>query len=89
MTADFNEALNWLKEDLTKSIESSLGVEMKPSKNAYHKPYPSTFDFMKAPNGWRVLDFQKINGNDSKSTIEHISMFLAQLVKLVLMISSL
>jgi len=34
---------------------------------------------MKAPDGWRVLDFQKFSGEDSKSTMEHISMFLAQL----------
>jgi len=34
---------------------------------------------MKAPNGWRVPDFQKFSGDDSKLTMEHISMFLAQL----------
>jgi hypothetical protein len=34
---------------------------------------------MKAPNGWRVPDFKKFSGDDSKSTIEHISMFHAQL----------
>jgi hypothetical protein len=34
---------------------------------------------MKAPDGWRVLDFQKFSGNDSKSTMEHVSTFLAQL----------
>ena len=56
-TTDFNEALNRLKVDLTKSIESSLGVQTKPSMNTYHKSYPSTFDFMKAPDGWRVPDF--------------------------------
>ena len=34
---------------------------------------------MKAPDGWRVPDFQKFSDDESKSTIEHISMFLAQL----------
>jgi hypothetical protein len=34
---------------------------------------------MKAPDSWRVPDFQKFSGNDSKSTTEHVSMFLAQL----------
>jgi hypothetical protein len=34
---------------------------------------------MKAPDGWRVPDFNKFSGDDSKSTMEHISMFLAQL----------
>ena len=43
------------------------------------KLYPSHFVFMRAPNGWRVPDFYKFSGDDSKSTMEHISMFLAQL----------
>jgi hypothetical protein len=76
--ADFNEALNWFKEDLTKSLEGSLGVQIKPSRNTYHKSYHSTYNFMKAPDGSRVPDFHKFSGDDSKSTMEHI-MFLAQL----------
>ena len=65
-TTDFNEALNQFKEDLSKSLESNLGVPIKPNRNTYHKPYPSTFDFMKAPDDWRVLDFYKFSGDDSK-----------------------
>jgi hypothetical protein len=34
---------------------------------------------MKTPGGWRVPDFQKFSGDDSKSTMEQVSMFLAQL----------
>jgi hypothetical protein len=34
---------------------------------------------MKAPDGWKVPNFNKFSGDDSKSTMEHISMFLAQL----------
>jgi hypothetical protein len=34
---------------------------------------------MKAPDGWKIPDFNKFSGDDSKSTMEHISMFLAQL----------
>jgi hypothetical protein len=34
---------------------------------------------MKAPNGWRIPDFNKFSGDDNKSTMEHISVFLAQL----------
>ena len=71
--------MNRFKDELAKSLESSLGVQLKSSRNTYQKPYPSTYDFMKAPDGWRVPDFQKFSGDDSKSTMEHISMFLAQL----------
>ena len=64
---------------MSKSLEESLGVQIKPSRNTNRKLYPSHFDFMKAPDGWRVPDFNKFSGDDSKSTMEHISMFLAQL----------
>jgi hypothetical protein len=39
---DFNEALTRFKEDLSRSLESSLGVQIKPNRNAYHKSYPSS-----------------------------------------------
>jgi hypothetical protein len=34
---------------------------------------------MKAPDGWRVPDFYKFSSDDSRSSMEHISMFLAQM----------
>jgi hypothetical protein len=77
--ADFNEAMNWFRDELSRSLESSLVVQIKPNRNTYHKSYPSAFDFMKAPDGWRVPKFYKFSGDDSKSTREHFSMFLAQM----------
>jgi hypothetical protein len=71
--------LNRFREELSKSLEESLGVQIKPSRTTYRKPYSSHFDFIKAPDGWRVPHFNKFSGDDSKSTMEHISMFLAQL----------
>ena len=56
-----------------------MGVQIKPSRTTYRKSYPSHFNFMKAPDGWRVPDFNKFSGDDSKSTMEHINMFLAQM----------
>ena len=76
-TIDFNEILNQFRDELSKSIEESLGVQIKLSRTTYRKPYPSHFDFTKAPDGWRVSDFNKFSGDDGKSTMEHISMFLA------------
>jgi hypothetical protein len=76
---DFNDTLNRFREELSKSLEESLGVQINPSKTTYRKPYPSHFDFIKASDGWKVPDFNKFSGDDSKSTMEHINMFLAQL----------
>jgi hypothetical protein len=78
-STDFNDTLNRFRKELSKLLEESLGVQIKPSRTTYRKPYPSHFDFMKVPDGWKVPDFNKFSGDDSKSTIEHISMFLTQL----------
>jgi hypothetical protein len=80
-STDFNDTLNRFREKLSKSLEESLGVQIKPSRTTYRKSYPSHFDFMKAPDRWKVPDFNKFSGDDSKSTMEHINMFLAQLGK--------
>ena len=53
-STDFNEYLNRFRDELSKSIESGLGVQIKPSRTTYHKSYPSHFDFLKAPDDWRV-----------------------------------
>ena len=54
-TTDFSDTLNRFREELSKSLEESLGVQIKPSRTTYRKPYPSHFDFMKAPDGGGYL----------------------------------
>jgi hypothetical protein len=78
-TTDLSDTLNRFREKLSKSLEESLGVQIKTNRTTYCKSYPSHFDFMNAPDRWRVPHFNKFSGDDSKSTMEHISMFLAQL----------
>jgi hypothetical protein len=46
---------------------------------AYHKPYPEYFDMVPYPRGFRVPDFMKFTGDDSRTTYEHIGQFLAQI----------
>ena len=43
------------------------------------KPYPSSFDSVQYPAGFRLPHFIKFNGDNNKSTFEHISQYLAQL----------
>jgi hypothetical protein len=41
--------------------------------------HPSQFDFLRASHGCRVLVFYKFSGDDNKSNMEHVSLFLAQM----------
>jgi hypothetical protein len=59
------------------SIESSLVVQIKPSRDTYHKLYPSHLSFMKARNGWRIVFFYKFSDDYSESVMEHVSIFIA------------
>ena len=45
----------------------------------YQKPYPLEFDFVSYPAGWRVPEFVKFNGEDSRTTREHVSQYVLQL----------
>jgi hypothetical protein len=45
----------------------------------YQKPYPDYFDSVPYPREFRVPDFVKFTGEDSRSTYEHIGQYLAQI----------
>ena len=67
------------KNDLAKMIKESLGLEIKGKTLSYQKPYPMYFDTVTYPTGFRLPEFVKFSGDDSKSTFEHVSKYLAQL----------
>jgi hypothetical protein len=46
---------------------------------AYHKPYPLHIDYLKTPDGWWIPDFYEFSGEDDKTSMEHISIYLSQL----------
>ena len=45
----------------------------------YKCPYPEWYDFVALPTNYRLLEFAKFTGQDSTSTIEHVSRYLTQL----------
>ena len=47
--------------------------------NLTKKLYPMSFDTVTYPTGFRLPEFVKFNGDDSKSTFEHIRQYLTQL----------
>jgi hypothetical protein len=66
------------KEDLVNAIKSKLRVDMGTT-HLYQEPYPAEFDFVPFPAGWRILEFTKFNGDDSRTTWEHVSKYVLQL----------
>ena len=54
---DVDAIVNRFKAEMTKSIERNLGITIKPIQSSYQKPYPSTYDVLRAPLGWKMPDF--------------------------------
>ena len=49
------------------------------SSHLYQKLYPPEFDFVSYLAGWRIPKFVKFNGDDSRTTWEHVSQYILQL----------
>ena len=45
----------------------------------YKCPYPEWYDLVALPMNYRLLEFAKFTGQDSTSTIEHVSRYRTQL----------
>jgi len=75
-SSDFDRVLAEYKSDLAKLIKESLGVDVRGTTCTYQKSYPCSFDSVQYPAGFRLPDV-KFSGDESKSTFEHISRYLA------------
>jgi hypothetical protein len=49
-----------------------FGLKPKGRARTYQKSYPKFFDTVPYPRGFRVPDFVKFTGEDSKTTYEHV-----------------
>jgi hypothetical protein len=58
-------------------MREQFGLKPKDDGNLYRHPYPKWFEKVPLPNRFKVSDFSKFSGQDSVSTYEHVSRFLA------------
>ena len=54
-------------------------MDVRSKTHTYQKLYPTSFNLVAYPAGFRLPEFVKFNGDDSKSTFNHVSQYLAQL----------
>ena len=60
-------------------FKETFGVELKDKTLVCQKPYPESFDSIPYPQNFRVPEFIKFTGEDSRTTWEHVSQFNAQM----------
>ena len=75
----FNQILEKHKKDLAVMFKETFGVELKDKTLVCQKPYPESFDSIPYPQNFRVPEFIKFTGEDSRTTWEHVSQFNAQM----------
>jgi hypothetical protein len=77
VTTTIQEVIDRFNANLAKQMKDDYGIEVKNKNLSYQKLYPSSFDSIPYPIGWRCSEFVKFNGDDSKTMWEHVSQCLA------------
>ena len=58
---------------VTEMMKNQFGLKPKGLTFSYKRPYPEWYDLVALPTNYRLLEFAKFTGQDSISTIEHVS----------------
>ena len=74
-----NPQANELLLKVTKMMKNQVGLTLKGLTFSYKLPYLEWYDLVALPTNYRLLEFAKFTGQDSTSTIEHVSRYLTQL----------
>ena len=60
-------------------MKNQFGLKPKGLTFLYKRSYLEWYNLVALPTNYRLLEFAKFTGQDSTSTIEHISLYLTQL----------
>ena len=61
---------------VTEMIKNQFGLKPKGLTFSYKLPYLEWYDLAALPTNYRLPEFAKFTGQDSTSTIEHVSRYL-------------
>ena len=64
---------------VTKMMKNQFDLKPKGLTFSYKHPYPEWYDLVPLPTNYRLPEFTQFTGQDSTSTIEHVSWYLTQL----------
>ena len=76
-----NSNIDELLLRVTEMIKNQFGMKPKGLTFSYNRPYPEWYDLVALPINYMLPEFAKFTGQDSTSTIEHVSQYLTQLGK--------
>ena len=67
-----------IKDEVIKIFRQTFGIESKVKCRSYQRPYPDNYDYVAYPELFKILEFVKFTGDDSRTTLVHIGQFIIQ-----------
>ena len=67
-SSNFDKMLTDYKNDLANLVRESFGVDVRSKTRTYQKSYPTSFDSVAYPASFRLPEFVKFSGEDTRST---------------------
>ena len=76
---NLNSQADELLLKVTEMMKNQFGMKPKGMTFSYKHPCLEWYDLVALPTNYKLLEFAKFTGQDSTSTIEHVSRYLTQL----------
>nr|AAX96556.1 retrotransposon protein, putative, Ty3-gypsy sub-class [Oryza sativa Japonica Group]ABA93242.1 retrotransposon protein, putative, Ty3-gypsy subclass [Oryza sativa Japonica Group] len=67
-----------MEDIISDIIKNRFGIETRNRAKVNQKPYPDYYDILPYPCDYKIPEFTKFSGEDSRTTCEHVDQFLAQ-----------
>src|SRR6185503_1988908 len=67
-----------IKDEVIKIFRQTFGINPKGRCRSYKRPYPDEYELVAYPQGFKIPEFVKFTGDDSRTTLEHIGQFIIQ-----------
>ena len=75
-----------IKDEVIKIFRQTFGIDPKERYRSYKRLYPEEYEHVAYPQGFKIPEFVKFTGDDSRTTLEHIGQFIYNVMTLVLVI---
>ena len=67
-----------IKDEVIKIFRQTFSIDPKGRCRSYKRPYPDEYEHVAYPHGFKISEFVKFMGDDSRTTLEHIGQFIIQ-----------
>ena len=67
-----------IKDEVIKIFRQTFGIDPKGKCRSYKRPYHEEYEHVAYPQGFKISEFVKFTGDDSRTTLEHIDQFIIQ-----------